>query len=91
MIKIKISLIVVVLLCFFTEAIAQSDRTNKDVLAFIMPDSLELAPELKRGTSIKQSDIRSQQLKATLAAINVNSIAKAFPDWDAAENINGRK
>ncbi|MDR2586476.1 MAG: S8 family serine peptidase [Prevotellaceae bacterium] len=87
---IKVSLVVIVLLCFFTKAIAEFDRTDKkttEVLVFIMPDSLELAPGLERGASVQQSDIKSQQLRATLTAINVNSIARAFPDWIAADSI----
>jgi len=88
--KIKILLVLIISLCFFTEAIAPFDRVDKkttEVLVFIMPDSLELAPELKRGASMQQSDIRSQQLKAALTAINANSIARALPDWDAADSI----
>jgi len=60
---------------------------SEEVLVFIMPDSLELAPGLERGASVQQSDIKSQQLRATLIAINVTSIARAFPEWDAADSI----
>jgi hypothetical protein len=73
-----------------TKAIAQlgnTDRLRREVLVFIMPDSLELAPGLEGGASVQESDIRSQQLRETLLAINVISIARAFPDWDAADSI----
>jgi hypothetical protein len=88
--KTKISLIVIVLLYFFTEAVAQysgTDRRKNEVLVFIMPDSLELVPELSRGASVQQSDIRSQLLRTTLVATNVNSIARSFPEWEAADSI----
>jgi subtilisin family serine protease len=86
----KISLFVIGLLCFFTKAIAQidsTDRNAREVLIFIMPDSLELRPELKRGASLQQSSVKSQQLGATLATTNVISIAKAFPDWIEDDSI----
>ena len=78
------------LLCIFIEASAQFDKADKkatEVLVFIMPDSIELAPDLKRGASVQQSVIRSKQLKTTLETVKVNSIAKALPDWQEADSI----
>lgn len=83
MYKAKIFCLISGLLCFFTEVSAQFDKANEkatELLVFIMPDSLELAPELKRGASIQQSNIKSQGLKTTLETVKVNFIAKAFPN-----------
>ena len=78
------------LFCFFVEASVQLDRVDNqltEVLVFIMLDSLELAPELKRGASVQQCNIRSQRLKTTLETVKANSIAKEFPDWQEADGI----
>ena len=63
-------------LCFSAKLSAQTNRANSkatDVLVYILPDSLELAPELKRGASVQQSVIRSQRLKTSLETIKTDS------------------
>ena len=78
------------LFCFISEALAQVERADVkpiEVFAYILPDSLELAPEFSRGATVQQSDIRSQRLKTTLEAVRVNSIARSLPDWDEADSI----
>ena len=78
------------LFCLFAEVSAQFEGTNNlktELLVYIMSDSLKLSPELSRGATVQQSDVRSQRLKTTLEAVRVNSIAKSFPDWDEADSI----
>ena len=87
--KIRNLFLIAGLLCFSAELSAQMDRANSketDVLVYILPDSLELAPELKRGDSVQQSVIRSQSLKTSLEALKTVTIAKEFPDWQGINN-----
>ena len=88
--KIRILCFISGLLCFSAEISAQTDMANSketDVLVYILPDSLELAPELKLGASVQQSVIRSQRLKTSLESLKTVSIAKEFPDWQEADSI----
>jgi hypothetical protein len=63
------------------------DRLATELLVFILPDSLELAPTLRHGASVQQSDVRSERLRTTLESINTRSIARAFPDWQEMDSI----
>jgi len=82
--NLKTLCVVVALLCFVTKTSAQSDRINSmatEVLVFIKPDYLESTPALRRGISVQQSSIKSDQLKTAFETLRVNTIARAFPDW----------
>jgi len=89
---IKKLLAIVGLLCFFYNGVsAQSERVNrlaKEVLVFIKQDSFDLAPTRRLGATVQQSNISSQQLKETLDFLNVNSIARSFPDWPEVSAVS---
>lgn len=72
---------ITLLFCFWTATNAQSEKTSKqdvEILVYIMPDSLELSPALKRGAKLQEVVAKSSQLNEAFAIINTKSIAKAF-------------
>lgn len=65
---------ITLLVCFVFAVYAQNekaDKQNTKVLVYIMPDSLELAPTLKRGVKVQDVVVKSRQLSASPAAADL--------------------
>ena len=63
------------------ECTDEVDNLAKELLVFILRDYFELVTEQRGESCVQICKIKSKQLKTTLEALNIVSIAKAFPDW----------
>lgn len=73
---------ITVLLWFACGALYAQDRNLKrELLVYIMSDSLELPVHEKVKLSLQYADIKSATLATVLARINATGIERAFPTW----------
>ena len=63
------------------ECTYEVDNLANELLVFILRDYFELVTEIRGERCVQICKIKSKQLKTTLEALNIVSIAKAFPDW----------
>jgi subtilisin family serine protease len=80
-----LTLLVLLTITFVVDA--QQRNLKTEVLAYIMPDSLELPANVKSSESLDSVSVKSASLLAALTGINIIRIAKAFPDWPAKDSL----
>ena len=79
---------ITVLLWFACGALYAQDRNLKrELLVYIMPDSLELPVHEKGKLSLQYADIKSATLATVLARINATGIERAFPTWSDKDSV----
>ncbi len=69
---------------------AQQRSLDRELLVYIMPDSLEMADGIA-AVALQNASVKSSALAANLQKTRAISIAKAFPDWQAKDSIQTRK
>jgi hypothetical protein len=79
---------IIVLLWFaFGTICAQEHNLKRELLVYIIPDSLELPEHEKGKLSIDRADIKSVVLATTLSKIKAISIERAFPVWSNRDSV----
>jgi len=82
-------LLITLLVVHIASLSAQSQQRNLDreILAYILADSLELPPEVIGRVSLNRAEIGSANLANILQELTINEIERAFPNWDAADSV----
>jgi hypothetical protein len=79
---------ITVLFWFACGALYAQDRNLKrELLVYIMSDSLELPVHEKGKLSLQYADIKSATLATVLARINATGIERAFPTWSDKDSV----
>lgn len=88
-IQIFTALLITLLVVHIATPSAQSQERNLDreILAYILADSLEIPPEVTGRVSLSRAEIGSANLVNALQELAINEIERAFPNWDAADNV----
>lgn len=64
---------------------------DKEVLVYILPDSLELPTEIRDITTIDRVTIRSNALAEAMDELSITEIARSFPYWAADNSVRVRE
>lgn len=64
---------------------------NREILVYILPDSLEIPTEVRDLTTIDKVTIRSGTLAEALGELSISEIARSFPDWAADDSVRVRE
>lgn len=64
---------------------------DREILVFILPDSLELPAGVRDRASLDRAAIRSASLSSSLRELSVAGIARSFPDWVAEDTVRVRE
>ncbi|MBC8346990.1 MAG: S8 family serine peptidase, partial [Candidatus Marinimicrobia bacterium] len=75
----------------FNPLSAQGRNLKQEILVYILTDSLEFPANENAAVPIDRINIRSQTLKQTMGGIQLNVIAKAFPNWADSDTIRVRE
>lgn len=81
-------LLVLAVLILSVEPVQSQDRNlDRELLVYILPDSLELPAEEKGRIGLNRAEIASGKLAATLNQLSISGIEKSFPDWNAKDSV----
>lgn len=74
-----------------TGQVTSHNRNEEKILVFILKDSLELPNTAKGSLKMEEALIKSKSLQKDLSKLNIVSISKAFPKWDASDSLSVTK
>ena len=66
---------------------AQNNSLKKELLVYILPDSLELPAHEKGEVSLQKASVKSNTLATALTKAKVTGISKAFPAWTNKDSV----
>lgn len=64
---------------------------DREILVYILPDSLEIPTEVRDITTIDRVTIRSNTLSEALSELSISEIARSFPGWAANDTVSFRE
>ncbi|MFU8845020.1 MAG: S8 family serine peptidase, partial [Bacteroidales bacterium] len=80
-------LIALLALAISPPALSQERNLDREILAYILADSLEIPPEVTGRITLNRAEIASNNLVNALQELAINEIERAFPNWDAADSV----
>lgn len=66
---------------------SQERDLDREILVYILPDSLELPAEEKGRVGLQRAEIASENLSAKLQELSISAIEKSFPNWNAKDSV----
>ncbi len=64
---------------------------DREILVYILPDSLDIPTEVRDITTIDRVTIRSNALAEVMDELSITEIARSFPDWAADDSVRVRE
>lgn len=64
---------------------------NREILVYILPDSLELPFGERNRVGIDRATIRSQSLARSLTDLSIIGLTRSFPDWAIDDTVRVRE
>jgi len=80
-------LIIFIAFIMAVPAQAQERNLDREILVYILPDSLELPAEEKGRVGLQRAEIASENLFNTFQKLSVSEIERAFPLWNKADSV----
>ena len=70
---------------------AQERNLKQEILAYILPDSLEILPQQSGRIALSSAEINSKRLSKTFQKLSLNEISKTFPGWETEALVHELK